>query len=62
MSLEATAVMCYYALVTKTKQRKIASHLLDWVDHPVTAKEKDVDALAGKTYVKGQYGHYSFLS
>jgi hypothetical protein len=62
MSPEATAAMWRDALVTKTKQRKIARHLFSWSGHPITAKERDVDALAGKAYIKRQYGDYSFLS
>jgi hypothetical protein len=55
--------MWHDALVTKkTKQRKIARHLFSWFGHPVTAKEKDVDALAGKAYIKRRYGDYFFLS
>jgi hypothetical protein len=34
------------ALLTKTKQRKISKHLFDWFGQPITAKEKEVDALA----------------
>ena len=52
MSPEATAAMWNDALVTKTKQRKISKHLFDWFGQPITAKEKEVDALAGKVYVK----------
>jgi hypothetical protein len=52
MSPESTAAMWHDALVTKTKQRKIAKHLFDWFGRPITAKEKDVDALAGKAYVQ----------
>jgi hypothetical protein len=62
MSPEATAAMWHDALVTKTKQRKIARHLFSWFGHLITAKEKDVDALAGKAYVECRYGDYSFLS
>jgi hypothetical protein len=62
MSPEATAAMWHDALVTKTKQRKIARHLFSSFGHPITAKEKDVDALAGKAYVERRYGNYSFLS
>jgi hypothetical protein len=62
MSLEATAAMWHDALVTKTEQRKIVRHLFDWFGHPITAKETDVDTLAGKTCIKCQYGNYSFLS
>jgi hypothetical protein len=57
MSPEATATMWHDALVTKvtkTKQQKIARHLFSWFGQPITAKEKDVDALAGKAYVKHQ--------
>ena len=56
MSPESTAAMWHDALVTKTKQRKIAKHLFDWFGRPITAKEKDVDALAGKSYVQRRYG------
>jgi hypothetical protein len=57
MSLEATADMMWCeALVTKTKQRKIMKHLFDWFDQPIAVKEKDVDALAGKAYVKYNVG------
>jgi hypothetical protein len=52
MSPEATAAMWNDALVTKTKQRKISKHLFHWFGQPITAKEKDVDALAGKVYVE----------
>jgi hypothetical protein len=62
MSPEATAAMWHDALVTKTKQRKIARHLFSWFGQPITAKEKGVDALAGKVYVKCRYGKQSFLS
>jgi hypothetical protein len=43
MSPEATAAMWHDALVTNTKQRKLARHLFVWFVHPITAKEKDVD-------------------
>jgi hypothetical protein len=49
------------ALVTKTKQRDISKHLFDWFGQPITAKEKEVDALAGKVYVKRRYGEHSFF-
>jgi hypothetical protein len=62
MSPESTAAMWHDALVTKTKQRKIAKHLFDWFGSPITAKERDVDALAGKSYVKRRYGSHSFRS
>jgi hypothetical protein len=62
MSPEATAAMWDDALVTKTKQRKISKNLFHWFGQPITAKEKDVDALAGKVYGEGQYGEHSFLS
>jgi hypothetical protein len=62
MSPESTAAMWHDALVTKTKQRKIAKHLFDWFGRPITAKEMDVDALAGKSYVNRRYGSYSFRS
>jgi hypothetical protein len=62
MSPEATAAMWSDALVTKTKQRKIWKHLFHWFGQPITAKEKDVDALAGKVYIKRRYGEHSFLS
>jgi hypothetical protein len=62
MSPESTAAMWHDPLVMKTKQRKIAKHLFDWFGRPITAKEKDVDALAGKLYVKRRYGLYSFRS
>jgi GTP-dependent phosphoenolpyruvate carboxykinase len=52
MSPEATVAMWHDALVTKTKQRKIARHLSSWFGQPITAKEKDVDALAEKAYIK----------
>jgi hypothetical protein len=54
--------MLHDALLTKTKQRKIFRHLLDWFGRPNTAKERDVDALAGQAYVKRRYGDHSFLS
>jgi hypothetical protein len=62
ISPEATAAMWHDALVTKTKQQKIARYLFSWFGQPITAKEKDVDALAGKAYVKRRYGDNSFLS
>jgi hypothetical protein len=62
MSPEATAAMWHDALVTKTKQRKIARHLFSWFGQPITAKEKDVDALAGKAYVKRRTSKHSFVS
>jgi hypothetical protein len=62
MSPEATAAMWHDALVTKTKQREIARHLFSCFGQPITAKEKDVDALAGKAYVKRRYGKHSLLS
>jgi hypothetical protein len=62
MSPEATAAMWHDALVTKTKQRKISRHLFGWFGRPITAKERDVDALAGQACVKRQYGDHSFLS
>jgi hypothetical protein len=62
MSPENTAAMWNDALVTKTKQRKISKHLFHWFGQPITAKEKDVDALAGKVYVERRYGEHSFLS
>ncbi len=61
MALGPSAAMWDDAVVTKTKQRKIARHLFEWFGHPITAKEKEVDALAGKTSIKHQYGDYSFL-
>ena len=48
--------------MTKWKQRKISKHLFSWFGQPITAKEKDVDVLAGKAYVKRRYGKHSFLS
>jgi hypothetical protein len=54
--------MWHDALVTKTKQRKIARHLFSWFGQPITAKEKDVDALAGKAYVKRRTSKHSFVS
>ncbi len=62
MSPEATAAMWNDALLTKTKQRKISKHLFHWFEQPITAKEKEVDALAGKVYVERRYGEHSFLS
>jgi hypothetical protein len=62
MSPEATAVMWHEAKVAKSKQRTIVKHLHDWFGKPITAKEKDVDGLAGKTYVKRRYGAYTFRS
>jgi hypothetical protein len=62
MSPESTAAMWHDALVTKTKQRKIAKLLFHWFGRPITAKERDVDAVAGKSYVKRRYGLYSFRS
>ena len=44
MSPKATAAMWTDAKLTKTKSRKISSHLLDWFKQPITAKEPDVDA------------------
>jgi hypothetical protein len=35
-------------LVTKIKQREIVRGLFYWFSQPITVKEKDVDALAGK--------------
>jgi hypothetical protein len=61
MSLEATAAMWHDALVTKTKQQKIARHLFEWFGGPITAKEKEVDALTGKAYVQRRYGNHLFL-
>jgi hypothetical protein len=62
ISAEATAAMWHDALVTKAKQRKTYKHLFDWLGWPITAKERDVDALAGQAYVKRQYGNHSFFS
>jgi hypothetical protein len=62
MSPEATAAMWHVAKVAKSKQRNIAKHLHSWFGKPITAKETDVDALAGKTYVRRRYGAYSFRS
>jgi hypothetical protein len=41
---------------------KDIKHLFDWFGQPVTAKENEVDALAGKLYVKHRYSEHSFLS
>jgi hypothetical protein len=62
ISPEATTAMWNDALVTKRKQRKILKHLFHWFGPPITAKEKDVDALVGKVYVERRYGEHSFLS
>jgi hypothetical protein len=51
MSPKGTAAMWTDAKLTKSKSRKISSHLLDWFKQPITAKESDVDAFAGKQHV-----------
>jgi hypothetical protein len=58
MSPKATAAMWTDVKLTKTKSRKIPSHLLDWLKQPITAKEPDVDALAGQNRVKRKYDSY----
>ncbi len=62
MSPKATAAMWTDAKLTKTKSRKISSHLLDWFKQPITAKEPDVDALAGQNRVKRKYDSYQITS
>jgi hypothetical protein len=44
------------------ESRKILSHLLDWFKQPITAKEPDVDALAGQNRVKRKYDSYQITS
>ena len=55
MSPKATAAMFTAAKLTKAKSRIISAHLSAWCKQPITAKETDVDALAGKQYVKRKY-------
>ncbi len=44
MSPKPTAAMRTDVKLTKTKSRKILSHLVDCFKQPITAKEPDVDA------------------
>ena len=62
MSPKATAAMWTDAKLLKTKSRKILLHLLDWFKQPITAKEPDVDALAGQNRVKRKYDSYQIRS
>jgi hypothetical protein len=62
MSPKATAAMWTAAKLTKTKSRKISAHLLDWFKQPITAKESDVDDLAGRNRVKRKYAEYKMTS
>jgi hypothetical protein len=62
MSLKATAAMWTDVKLTKTKSRKILSHLLDWFKQPITAKEPDLDALAGQNIVKRKYDSYQITA
>jgi hypothetical protein len=62
MSPKATAAMWTDAKLTKTKSRKISSHLLDWFKQPITTKEPDVDALAGQNRVNRKYDSYQIRS
>jgi hypothetical protein len=41
--------------IDKDKVTRISSHLLDWFQQPIIAKEMDVDALAGLNHVKRKY-------
>jgi hypothetical protein len=49
---DATDAMWHGALVTKAEQMKNSKRPFNWFDQPITAKEKDIDALAGEAYVK----------
>ena len=62
MSPKATAAMWTDAKLTKTKSRKVSSHLSHWFKQPITAKEQDVDALAGRQHVKRKYDSYEMTS
>ncbi len=42
--------------------KKISAHLSDWFKKPITAKEPDVDALAGQNRVKRKYDSYQITS
>jgi hypothetical protein len=55
MSPKSTAAMWTDAKLTKSKSQKISLHLLDWFKQPITAKELEVDALAGRKHVKRKY-------
>jgi hypothetical protein len=58
MTPKATASMFTAAKLTKTKSRLISAHLAAWFKQPITAKETDVVALAGKQHVKRTYAKY----
>jgi hypothetical protein len=45
-----------------TKSQKISSHLLDCIKRPITAKELDIDALAGKNHDKRKHDSYQMMS
>jgi hypothetical protein len=62
MSPKGTAAMWTDAKLTKSKSRKISSHLFDWFKQPITAKEPDVDAFAGRRHVKRTYDSYQMTS
>jgi hypothetical protein len=50
------------AKMTKSKSRKISSHLLDWFKTPITAKEPDVDAFGTQPQVKRNYDSFRLTS
>jgi hypothetical protein len=54
----AMAMWMDHAKLTKSKSQKILSHLLDWFKQPITAKEPDVNAFAGRKHVKRKYDSY----
>jgi hypothetical protein len=62
MSPKATPAMWTDAKLTKTKSRKISSHLLDWFKQPITAKEPGVDTLDGQNKAKRKYDSYQITS
>jgi hypothetical protein len=58
ISAETTGAMWTDAKMTKSKSRKISSHLLDWFKKPIIAKEPDEDAFGNRTQVKRKYGSF----
>jgi hypothetical protein len=50
----ATVAMQTDTKLTKTKSRRTLSYLSDWFQQLITAKEMDLDGLAGQNLVKGK--------
>jgi hypothetical protein len=62
MSPKNIAAMWTDAKLTKSKSQKISSHLFDSFKQPITAKETDVNAFAGRRHVKRKYDYYQMTS